>query len=31
MILCSDKRKCPQLKDVQIVNAETIKQYDGNN
>ena len=30
MILCSDKRKCPQLKNVQIVNAETVKQYEGN-
>lgn len=30
MILCSDKRKCPQLEDMQIVNAKTIKQYDGN-
>lgn len=30
MILCSDKRKCPQLEDVQIVGEETIKKYDGN-
>ena len=30
MILCSDKRKCPQLNDVQIVNAKTINQYEGN-
>lgn len=30
MILCSDKRKCPQIKDLQIVNAETIKLYEGN-
>ena len=30
MILCSDKRKCPQLKGLQIVNSTTIKQYEGN-
>ena len=30
MILCSDKRKCPQLADLQPVNADTIKQYEGN-
>ena len=30
MILCSDRRKCPQLSDLQEVNAETIKQFDGN-
>ena len=30
MILCSDIRKCPQLADLQAVNAETIKQYEGN-
>lgn len=29
MILCSDKRKCPQLKGLQIVNSTTIKQYEG--
>ena len=31
MILCSDKRKCPQLSDLQIVNADTINHYEGNN
>ena len=30
MILCSDKRKCPQLEGVEIVDEETIKKYDGN-
>lgn len=30
MILCSNKRKCPQLADLQAVNADTIKQYEGN-
>ncbi len=30
MILCSDKRKCPQLLDLQMVTADTIKQYEGN-
>ena len=30
MILCSDKRKCPQLSDLQMVTADTIKQYEGN-
>ena len=30
MILCSDRRKCPQIEGLQIVNVETIKQYDGN-
>lgn len=30
MILCSDKRKCPQLKGLQIINAATIKRYEGN-
>lgn len=30
MILCSDKRKCSNLTDVVTVNAETIKQYEGN-
>lgn len=30
MILCSDKRKCPLLEDVQIVDEEAIKKYDGN-
>lgn len=30
MILCSDKRKCPQLTGMVTVNAETIKQYEGN-
>lgn len=30
MILCSDKRKCPQLVDVHIVDTKTIKQYEGN-
>ena len=29
MILCSDIRKCPQLGGLQIVNAKTIKQYEG--
>ena len=31
MILCSDKRKCPQLKDLVLVDAKTIKQFEGNN
>ena len=30
MILCSDIRKCPNLKGVEKVNTETIKQYEGN-
>lgn len=30
MILCSNKRKCPQMADLQAVNADTIKQYEGN-
>ena len=30
MILCSDKRKCPKLGGMQIVNTESIKQYEGN-
>lgn len=30
MILISDKRKCPDLKDAVLVDAKTIKQYDGN-
>ena len=30
MILCSDKRKCPQLEALQVVDAKTIKQYEGN-
>lgn len=30
MILCSDQRKCPQLKGIVTVNAETIKQYEEN-
>lgn len=30
MILCSDLRKCPQLTGMVTVNAETIKQYEGN-
>lgn len=30
MLLCSDKRKCPQIEDLQIVNTETIKRYEGN-
>lgn len=30
MILCSDQRKCPQLTGIETVNAETIKQYEGN-
>ena len=30
MILCSDLRKCPQLTGLVTVNAETIKQYEGN-
>ena len=30
MILCSDKRKCPLLEGLQMVNADTIKQYEGN-
>ena len=30
MILCSDKRKCPQLEGLQIIDAKTIKQYEGN-
>lgn len=30
MILCSDKRKCPQLEGLQIVNAESIRQFEGN-
>lgn len=30
MILCSDKRKCPQLEDLQIVNTDSIKQFEGN-
>ena len=30
MILCSDKHKCPQLTGMVTVNAETIKQYEGN-
>lgn len=30
MILCSDLRKCPQLEGLQVVNADTIKQYEGN-
>lgn len=30
MILCSDKRKCPHLQDIQIVNTKTIKKYEGN-
>lgn len=30
MILCSDRRKCPQLTGLQAVNADTIKQYEGN-
>ncbi|WP_455585739.1 NAD(P)-dependent oxidoreductase [Bacteroides sp.] len=30
MILCSDLRKCPRLNGLQTVNAETIKQYEGN-
>ena len=29
MILCSDKRKCPQLTDLQAVNTDTIKLYEG--
>ena len=30
MILCSDRRKCPHLSDLQMVNAESIKQFEGN-
>ena len=30
MILCSDRRKCPLLEGLQMVNADTIKQYEGN-
>ena len=30
MILCSDLRKCPPLEDLHLVNAETIRQYEGN-
>lgn len=30
MILCSDRRKCPQLEGLQTVNADTIKQYESN-
>lgn len=30
MILCSDKRKCPQLIGLQTVDVGTIKQYEGN-
>ena len=30
MILCSDRRKCPQLSDLQLVNAESIQQFEGN-
>lgn len=30
MILCSDQRNCPQLTGMVTVNAETIKQYEGN-
>ena len=30
MILCSDKRKCPQLQGLQIINSTTIKRYEGN-
>ncbi|MBR1467649.1 MAG: hypothetical protein IJ606_03350 [Bacteroidaceae bacterium] len=30
MILCSDKRKCPQLAGLQTVTAKTIDRYEGN-
>ena len=30
MILISDKRKCPELTDTVVVNAKTIRQYEGN-
>lgn len=30
MILTSDKRKCLDIEDLQIVNADSIKQYEGN-
>lgn len=30
MILCSDRRKCPQLEGLKMVNVETIKQYEDN-
>lgn len=29
MILCSDKRKCPQLEDIQIVDVMKIRRYEG--
>lgn len=30
MILISDKRKCPHLKDAVLIDAKTIRQYEGN-
>ena len=30
MILCSDIRKCPQLKDIRTVDVKSIRLYDGN-
>lgn len=30
MILCSDKRKCSQIENLQLVNTKTIKHYEGN-
>ena len=30
MILISDKRKCPELTDAVVVDAKTIRQYEGN-
>lgn len=30
MILISDTRKCPELDNVKVVNAKTIKNYEGN-
>ena len=29
MILCSDRRKCPELNDLVLVNSESIKQFEG--
>lgn len=30
IILTSDKRKCPEIANLEVVNVKTIRQYEGN-